>query len=112
MAHMLTADSVRLVGIEYENCKKCGSEVTVLRVELDHRPGTIMDANIGGTVFAIPFMDAGECLDFRTLCFCDDCLREPHMPPEAALQRPEVEPADETPDPVVDWFGDDDERLE
>lgn len=102
MGHRLTADSVRLVGIEYESCEKCDHEITVLRVELDHCPGMIVDANIGGAVFAIPFMDAGGCPDFRTLALCDDCQREPHMPPESALHRAEP---DEAPDPVVDWFG-------
>ncbi len=71
----ITGKEIRLVRIERGDCK-CGTEVTVLSVELDDRPGTILDANIDGIVLAIPYMDAAGCLEHEVVYLCYDCARK------------------------------------
>lgn len=72
---IVSGKSARLVGIQRGNCK-CGTEVTSLSVELDEMVGTILDAHVDGTVLAIPYMDAAECLAHEVVYVCDACLRE------------------------------------
>lgn len=56
----------------------CGVCVRVLFVELDDS-GTIFDANVDGTVLAIPQMNSADCLEHELVYICDDCLRKLYL---------------------------------
>ena len=96
---------VRLVRIEYGDCE-CGTEVTVLFVELDGNPGTIFESCIAGTGLAIPRMDSADCLEHDGIYVCDDCIRAQYVklnPPPKPPQKPTPGDASE-PEPI-NWFG-------